>query len=102
MTKNEIRNKLYIRDGKFCHYCGISESDFIKIWGGFYGDKRGKVLEVDRKDNNQGYNIQNCVLSCAICNNAKSDKFTYEEFLKVGKAIKGVWQQRKKNFPHVR
>ena len=100
ITKKE-REKLYIklykRDGKKCHYCGIREGDFIRIWGKFYGDKtRGGKLEVDRKDNKKGYNEENCVLSCAICNNDKSDKFTYEEFKKVGEAIKEVWILRKK------
>jgi hypothetical protein len=30
-----------------------------------------------------------------VCNNAKSDKFTYEEFKRVGDVIKEIWQQRK-------
>jgi len=93
--KEELRDKLYKRDGKKCHYCRVEEADFIQIWGKFYGGKRGK-LEVDRKDNKKGYNEENCVLSCPICNCAKSDKFTYEEFEKVGDVIKEIWQQRKK------
>jgi len=96
--KEELRLKLYKRDRRKCHYCGIKEGDFTRIWGKFYGGKtRGKKLEIDRKDNNKGYTEENCVLSCPICNNAKSDKFTYEEFKKVGKAIKEVWLLRKKN-----
>ena len=94
--KEKLRSKLFKRDGGRCHYCGIEEGDFIEIWRGFYGEKRGKKLEVDRKDNEKGYNEENCVLSCSICNNAKSDKFTYEEFKKVGDVIKEIWQQRKK------
>jgi len=94
--KEKLRNKLYKKDGRKCHYCEIEEEDFIQIWGKIYGgEKRGK-LEVDRKDNEKGYNEENSVLSCPICNNAKSDKFTYEEFLKVGHVIKQIWQQRKK------
>ena len=34
-------------------------------------------------------------MTCAVCNNAKSDKFTYEEFKRVGDVIKEIWQQRK-------
>jgi len=95
--KEKLRNKLYKRDGRQCHYCGIEEGDFILIWGKFYGgEKRGKGLEVHRKDNEKGYNEGNCVLTCPVCNNAKSDKFTYEEFKKVGDVIKEIWQQRKK------
>ncbi len=98
--KDKLRLKLYERDGKKCHYCEIKEGDFIPIWGKFYKKKggkggRGKILELDRKDNEKGYNEKNCVLSCAICNNAKSDKFTYEEFKRVGKTIKKIWFLRK-------
>jgi len=96
MNKKE-KDKLYKRDGKKCYYCGIKEEDFIRVWGEFYGGSRGYKLEVDRKDNEKGYNEENCVLACAICNNAKSDKFTYEEFKKVGEAIKEVWLLRKKS-----
>jgi len=93
-----LRKKLYQRDGKQCHYCGIKEEDVIPIWGKFYGlKKRGKCLELDRKDNEKGYDIENCVLACAVCNCAKSDKFTYEEFKKVGDVIREIWQQRKKS-----
>lgn len=94
--KRELREQLYKRDGKKCHYCGITEKDFVPIWGEFYGGKRrGGTLEVDRKDNGKGYENDNCVLACAICNNAKSDKFTYQEFKGVGDAIRQIWQQRK-------
>jgi len=95
--KEELRLKLYKRDGRKCHYCGIKEGDFTRIWGKFYGGKtRGKKLEIDHKDNNKGYSEENCVLACPVCNNAKSDKFTYQEFKRVGRAIKGVWLLRKK------
>jgi len=94
--KTDLRNQLYERDGRTCHYCDIHESDFLSIWGEFYGGKkRGGTLEVDRKDNTKGYEIDNCVLACALCNNAKSDKFTYEEFKTVGDVIRQIWQQRK-------
>ena len=66
------------------------------MWGEFYGGtKRGGTLEVDRKDNTKGYEIDNCVLACAVCNNAKSDKFTYEEFKAVGEVIGKIWRERK-------
>lgn len=94
-NKEEIRRLLYDKDGPKCHYCGIEEEDFIPVWGAFYGGRRGAVLEVDRKDSNQGYYIDNCVLACAVCNNAKSDKFTYEEFKKVGNIVGQIWKQRR-------
>ena len=36
--KEELREQLYKRDGTRCHYCGIEETDFQRIWGeNFYG-----------------------------------------------------------------
>lgn len=95
--KDILRDRLYERDGRKCYYCGIKEEDFIPIWGKFYGgETRGKKLEVDRRDNEKGYTLENCVLACSICNNAKSDKFTGEEFKKVGKSIKQIWLSKDK------
>ena len=95
--KDKLRDRLYKRDRNNCYYCGIKEEDFTRIWGKFYGGKtRGQKLEVDRRDNEKGYTLGNCVLACSICNNAKSDKFTDEEFKKVGKAIKQIWLSREK------
>ena len=94
--KEALRDKLYKRDGRRCHYCRIKEGDFIRIWGPFYGGKtRGRKLEIDRKDNQKDYSEENCVLVCALCNNAKSDKFTDEEFRKLGRVIREIWLLKK-------
>jgi len=99
--KQELRNQLYKRDGRHCHYCGIKEKDFLEIWKKFYGRPyRGRRLEIDRKGNNvienkREYTPENCVLACALCNMAKSDKFTEEEFKRVGEVIREIWQERK-------
>jgi hypothetical protein len=94
--KSQLLSKLYARDGHNGHYCGILEIDFSKIWGAtFYrATKRGQKLEIDRIDNSVGYSPENCVLACAICNMAKSDKFSHEEFIKVGNVIRNIWQER--------
>jgi len=89
-----LRKALRKRDGTKCHYCGIEEDDFLRIWGTFY-KTRGKRLEVERKDNKGGHTPENCVLACALCNNAKSNKFSYDEFKKVGAVIREIWQTRK-------
>jgi len=96
MDKKDLLEKLYKRDGTKCHYCEIEEKDFPEAWGDrFYGGAtRGWTLEVDRKDNSQGYTLENCVLACALCNMAKSNIFEYEEFKRVGAVIKEIWQQR--------
>lgn len=106
-TKKEILDKLYERDGHTCHYCGIQEGDFLGLWGEFYGlPYRGRRLEVERKETvvikgndivkmDREHTLENCVLACALCNMAKSNMFTYDEFKKVGKVIEEIWQKRK-------
>ena len=41
------------------------------------------------------YTPDNYVLACALCNMAKSNMFTHEEFHKVGKVIEALWRERK-------
>ena len=105
--EKELLNKLYERDGHMCHYCRIQEGDFLRLWGEFYGlPYRGRRLEIEHKDAvvvegnhiikiNREDTPENCVLACALCNMAKSNMFTYDEFKKVGKVIEGIWQKRK-------
>lgn len=45
---------------------------------------------LDRLDNLIGHTDANCVPCCTQCNVAKSNYFTYEDMLKIGKAIKEV------------
>lgn len=67
-----------------CHYCGK-----VVQWNphGYQGDGH----HLDRKDNSLGYSKDNCVVCCARCNRAKSNHFTYEEWVKIGALIK-TWQ----------
>lgn len=73
-----------------CYYCDTSIFDINrlidlkklrerKIGYGW----RGRVLEIDKKENVKGYNSENCVLSCYYCNNDKSytlDSEDYKEY----------------------
>lgn len=66
-----------------CHYCGTTESNLKKLFKINDNDKDKPLyskkisftatLQIDRKNPDEGYNEQNCVLACAFCNNAKSD-----------------------------
>jgi len=94
MNRNDLRVALRRRDGTKCHYCSIEEKD-IPIWGKIYGGKTRKRLEVEHKDSSQGDTLQNCVLACPVCNIAKSNIFSYEEFKRVGDVIKEIWQRRR-------
>ena len=73
-----------------CYYCRLPGD--TKVWykKWFREGRRGRSLEVDRIDSGKPYSPENCVLACYPCNNAKSDDFSYEEFLEIGKAIHTV------------
>ncbi|MES2728287.1 MAG: hypothetical protein V4643_14355 [Bacteroidota bacterium] len=85
---------------KICYYCSLPEN----ILGDLHNQpghinkrhpKRGQSLEIDRKQSHLPYNnIDNLVLACYWCNNAKTDTFTEAEFLLLGQVIKVIWQQR--------
>ncbi|HAO05923.1 MAG TPA: hypothetical protein DCQ50_02820 [Chryseobacterium sp.] len=57
---------------------------------------RGWSLEIDRLDSNLEYTKDNCVMACYWCNNAKTDEFTFDEFIKVGAEIRKIWDDRLK------
>jgi len=85
---------------KACNYCHITEEQIKQLLdnGPITKRNRGTKLEIDRKQPNLPYDkIENLVFSCYWCNNAKTDTFTEEEFLVIGKAIESVWQQRLAN-----
>lgn len=87
---------------KKCHYCKITESDIeelLKLSGGqLTKRKRGRKLEIDRKQPNESYAIiTNLVFSCYWCNNAKTDTFSADEFKLIGEAIGETWKRRLAN-----
>ena len=80
-----------------CHYCGITVPEIEKLADRqqlYKKVDRGWSLEIDRINSNYEYKRNNCVMACYWCNNAKTDEFTEEEFLEVGKAIRKVWNMR--------
>lgn len=83
-----------------CHYCHITETQIAELLeSGKLTTKRiatrGRKLEFDRKEPNLNYdNLNNIVLCCYWCNNAKTDTFKYNEFLKVGESFREIWQHR--------
>lgn len=86
---------------KKCHYCNLSEENITALWEKnpliTKRPKRGKSLEIERKQPNLSYNeIENLVFSCYWCNNAKTDTFTEDEFKQVGKVFQSIWEKRLK------
>lgn len=61
-----------------CHYCGSKPSNVCT------SDKDSNNTFVyngiDRKDNDVGYTIENCVPCCKVCNRAKNS-MSYDEFI---------------------
>lgn len=82
-----------------CGYCKINEDEFGRII-----DKelistkrlstRGRTMEVDQMDPNKGYRRENLILTCYWCNNAKTDEFTYKEFIPIGESIGQIFRDR--------
>lgn len=108
--KNEFKNILpkdfydnLIENSKktdsICAYCNISLKEINELSkNNKIRNKRsfrGYTLELDRKEPNYEYTPDNIVLSCYWCNNAKTDEFSYGEFVKIGKIIREVWDNRR-------
>lgn len=72
---------------QICIYCSCSLDRYDK--------SLMSCPSIDRKDNKKGYVENNLVLSCNSCNNMKSNYFTYDEMLLIGKTISKVLKQRK-------
>ena len=89
-----------ISQERSCHYCNITEQEIkILLDTNRLHTKtlrtRGRRLELERKRPEESYdNLENLTLCCYWCNNAKTDTFTYEEFIDVGKIFKNIWKQR--------
>lgn len=66
-----------------CHYCDKPINRTLKR-----GNKGYRGYFIDRKDNNLGYTNDNCVPCCWFCNQTKSNRFTYEQFMKLANVIK--------------
>lgn len=85
---------------KVCYYCSLPENALEELHNqpGHINKRfpqRGKSLEIDRKQADLPYsNIQNLVMACYWCNNAKTDTFTEQEFIQLGQVMKRIWEDR--------
>lgn len=71
LDKNQAR-KLFLGN---CFYCGVEPKQRHMV-----GKNNGHFIYngIDRKDNNVGYTIENCVSSCSLCNRGKRDMSVIE------------------------
>jgi 5-methylcytosine-specific restriction endonuclease McrA len=76
-----------------CFYCKRSltqiQKEDSKHW-----KHRILRLTIDRKNNKKGYKLSNLVLACPLCNGIKSDYFSAQEMLIIGKSIKQIIRRR--------
>lgn len=72
-----------------CHYCGARV-----FWTKFNIGKpeNGAAYNLDRKDNNLPYSFPNLVVCCKCCNLSKGNRFTYDEWRKIGSLIRS-WRE---------
>jgi 5-methylcytosine-specific restriction endonuclease McrA len=81
-----------------CHYCGVTQEELNELHQiGILNNRptRGRTFEIDRKKPDEKYsNLENLAICCYWCNNAKTDTFTEDEFMNIGKAIGMVWKKR--------
>jgi len=90
ILKNPDKHKVDLTYEQFVKFTEINECSYCKSsvnWSAYDYKKNGSAYNLDRKDSNLGYSIENCVVSCKRCNRAKNNHFTYEEWVKIGELI---------------
>lgn len=66
-----------------CHYCGASIT-----WVAHPTNDKGVAYNLDRKDNDKGYTLNNVVVCCKLCNYTKANRFSYDEFRAIGDLLR--------------
>ncbi len=68
-----------------CHYCGAPVS-----WKKYDVSRSGHRYNLDRKNNELPYTLENLVVCCKRCNYAKGRWFTYEEWVAMTAALRSL------------
>ena len=76
-----------------CHYCS-KKLNFSPHTRDDKGNYTSRAYQLDRKDNNKGYTLENVVLCCWECNRLKSDIYSYEDFKRIAKVLKEIQQEK--------
>jgi hypothetical protein len=86
----------YIEQNDKCFYCDTTYETLKSLFdsGKLKSNKFNETLHIEQKDPKQGYNPDNCCLACSLCNNAKSDLISRENYQKYfAKAMKEFLQE---------
>lgn len=78
------RDEYYTLIVKPCHYCELPNNS-------------NSGVGLDRLDNSFGYTADNVVSCCTECNVARSDHFSPEEMIRIGKVIREIKLSRQSN-----
>lgn len=81
LSKSEFISFLY----STCYYCGVAPSNFMKKVK-ITGTEIHYFNGIDRVNNDKGYDADNCVSCCKLCNHAKNN-LSKEEFISLAKKI---------------
>ena len=68
-----------------CSYCKRTLKEILST-----GESRANILSVDSVDNKKGYQVDNIVLACNLCNWVKKDFFNYNDMLRLGRIIRSI------------
>ena len=104
---NEFSNFLnwwYDQESK-CYYCSVASSTVEDAFDCSHGEPLifsekpsfNGTMQIDKKTPEKGYNEKNCVFACVLCNNAKSDMISEEDFKKfIAPAFSDYWKEIEK------
>lgn len=93
LPQNNFQERFFTEPRK-CVYCGIKEEQLKDLCKQTKRSGRGDRLEYDRINDEKDYAIDNVVLACYWCNNAKSDEYSPAEFKEIARGINRVWNHR--------
>lgn len=87
----EIFYEWYLKEKNCCYYCGISATNLKSLFDSKKIDstKFNATLHIERLNPKEDYSPGNCRLACSLCNNAKSDLISKENYIRYfGEAMK--------------